>query len=164
MNPPTPTLIDIIGNYILLGAGVAAVLFLLAYGLGSNWRSTPGGRSIFYFVTGLAAVFVYSIVGRFIGGDYLFRDVLRALVYSYVLIMTTRLLVNLLRTQLGGNHPRRLLTAAQARIFRTRRRMARKEARLQKRKRKLEGEGRRATKKEQVSGRLPLQDRETAAR
>lgn len=101
LNPPPTTWLDIVGNYILLGAGIFAVLFLLSYGFLSNWRKYPGGRSIFYFVSGLAAVFVYSIISRFIGGDYLFRDLLRAVVYGYVLVVSARFLTNLLRTQFG---------------------------------------------------------------
>lgn len=101
LNPPPPTVLDVIGNYILLVAGIFAVLFLLSYGLLSNWRKYAGGRSIFYFVSGLAAVFVYTIISRFIGGDYLFRDLLRAVVYGYVLVVSARFLVNLIRTQFG---------------------------------------------------------------
>lgn len=165
LNPPPPTILDIIGNYILLGAGIAAVAFLITYGLLSNWRKTSGGQSIFFFVSGLAAVFVYSIASRFIGGDYLFRDLLRASVYGYVFVVSVRLFADLVRTQLMGNHPRQILTAAQRRVARTKARLARKELRIQKSKRRLERKKRRATKKDEVSGHLPLvQDQETASR
>lgn len=106
LNPPTPTFLDGIGNYVLLFAGLSAITFVLFYGLGSNWRGTPGGRAVFFFVSALAVVFAYSIFSRFLGGDFPGRDIIRLVIYSYVLITTIHLLVDLIRTQHNGNYRR----------------------------------------------------------
>lgn len=102
---PTPTWIDGLGNLLLLGAGLSVFAFALFYGFFFAWRSTPAGRAVLYFVSGLVALLAHFIVSRFMGGDYLFRDVVRAVVYGYLMVVSLRLLLTLHRIHKAGNHP-----------------------------------------------------------
>lgn len=102
---PTPTWIDGLGNILLLGAGLAVAAFALFYGVFFAWRTTPAGRAVLYFTTGLVALLAHFILSRFMGGDYLFRDVVRAVVYGYLMVVSIRLLLTLRKIHKAGNHP-----------------------------------------------------------
>lgn len=102
---PDPTWIDGLGNILLLGAGVAVAAFAFYYGFFFAWRTTPAGRAVLYFTTGLVALLAHFIVSRFMGGDYLFRDIVRAVVYGYLMVVSIRLLLTLRRIYKAGNHP-----------------------------------------------------------
>lgn len=102
---PDPTWIDAIGNLLLIGAGLAVAAFAAFYGFFFAWRTTPAGRAVLYFTTGLVALLVHFIVSRFMGGDYLFRDIVRAIVYGYLMVVSIRLLLTLHRIHREGNHP-----------------------------------------------------------
>lgn len=105
LNPPPATWIDSLGNFLLLGAALSVLAFGLTYGLGSNWRKYPAGRSIMYFVSGLIFWSIHTVITRFTGGDWLFRDVFRALVYGYLMVVSLKLLWTLIQIQRNGNHP-----------------------------------------------------------
>lgn len=105
INPPDPTWIDGLGNILLLGAAAAVTLFGYFYAFYFDWRQTPAGRAVLYFVSGLVALLLHYVVSRFMGGDYLFRDVVRATVYGYLMVVSLRLLFTLWRIWRAGNHP-----------------------------------------------------------
>lgn len=105
LNPPPPTFLDVVGNFLLLGAALSVLAFGLFYGIGSNWRKYPAGRSIMYFVSGLIFWSLHTVVTRFTGGDWLFRDLLRAFVYGYLMVVSLKLLWTLIQIQRAGNHP-----------------------------------------------------------
>lgn len=108
LNPPPPTIFDVLGNYLLLAAGIVVFLFAVVYFTFFGWRKTPGGKAIMYFVTGLVALLLHSIATRFLAGDFPYRDVLRAVVYAYLLITASGLLLNLVLTWRRGNYSRML--------------------------------------------------------
>lgn len=103
INPPPPTWIDGFGNVLLIAAGVTLFIFMLAYGFLAAWRKFPAGRAIMYFVSGLSLLLGHYILSRFAGGDYLFRDLVRAAVYGFLFLVTLRLLVTFLVTWFRGN-------------------------------------------------------------
>lgn len=75
---------------ILIGAG-GAIVFAISYGLFFAWRKTPAGRSLMYFVLSLIALFCLNAIGRWTGGDYWGRDVIRIVVYSTLVFTMWRL-------------------------------------------------------------------------
>lgn len=103
INTPEPTFIDGLGNIALLAAGITLLVFMFSYGTLANWRKWLAGRAIMFFVTGLVALLAHFIVSRFMGGDYLFRDVVRLAVYTYLFAVTLRLLVTFLVIWWKGN-------------------------------------------------------------
>lgn len=105
LNPPPVTWLDVVGNYFLAAASVVVTLFMLAYMLFFDWRRTASGKAIMYFVTGLVLWMGHTIMTRYTGGDWLFRDLLRALVYAYLLAVSAGLLINLFLIWRRGNHP-----------------------------------------------------------
>lgn len=105
LNPPVPTVLDIIGNYLLLAAGIVVFLFALAYASFFDWRRTSSGKAIMYFVSGLVLLLGHTILTRAFGGDYLFRDLIRGFVYLYLLAVSSGLLINLVTIWKRGNRP-----------------------------------------------------------
>jgi len=101
--PAPPTQLDHLADYLLLGAGLTILLFTILYGIFSRWTLTPGGKSVMVFVISLDALLALIIVGKFYGGDYPFRDVIRLFVYGYVLVASLGLLINLIVTWYHGN-------------------------------------------------------------
>lgn len=124
INPPEPTWLDGIGNLLLLGAGVAVAAFAFYYGFFFAWRITPAGRAVLYFTTGLVALLGHFILSRFMGGDYLFRDLIRAIVYGYLMVVSVRLLLTLRKIHKAGNHP---MTAEELMLSRKERATSRKD-------------------------------------
>lgn len=101
--PAPPTAIDHLADLVLLGAGIVILLFTILYGVFSQWTLTPGGKSVMVFVTSLDALLFLIIIGKFYGGEYPFRDVVRLAVYGYVFVSALNLVINLLITWRRGN-------------------------------------------------------------
>lgn len=105
LNPPPATWLDVVGNFLLVGAALSVLAFGLTYGFGSNWRKYPAGRSIMYFVSGLIFWSLHTVITRLAGGDWFLRDLFRAFVYGYLMFVSLKLLWTLIQIQRNGNHP-----------------------------------------------------------
>lgn len=88
---PAATVLDLVADFVLLGAGLGAVVFVLMYAAIFNWRITAAGRAIFYFAASLVGVLALVSVSKLTGGDYPFRDLLRIIVYGFAFVSTWRL-------------------------------------------------------------------------
>jgi hypothetical protein len=94
---PPETILDKIANYELGIGAVLIIAFTLFYGIRFRWwRTGPtplrpegdinfAGIAIFSVFLALSALLVYSVLVRLLSpGDYLFRDLFRAIVYLLV--------------------------------------------------------------------------------
>lgn len=75
-----------IGDALLVIAAVGAAVFAVSYASFFDWRKTPAGRALLYFVVSLVVVFVNNAAARLIGPEYPFREWVRLAVYSAVTI------------------------------------------------------------------------------
>jgi chromate transport protein ChrA len=81
----------LLGDLIMVSAVVGAIVFGLSYAVFFNWRKTPAGRALMYFVWSLIAVFLNNTVARVAGTDYPFREWVRLAVYIAVALTIWRL-------------------------------------------------------------------------
>lgn len=101
-NRPDATFFDAVADFGLLAGAVGCVVFVLMYGIFLNWRKTAAGRAIFYFMVAVVGAIGLVVLSRLTGGDYVFRDVLRLVVYSGVCITAWRLVFTLIRAWADG--------------------------------------------------------------
>jgi hypothetical protein len=87
----------VLGDAILLYAAVVTTAFAVAYSSFYNWRSTPAGRALLYFVCSLVIVFLNNAAARLLGPEYPAREWVRLAVYALSAAAATRLLWVLLR-------------------------------------------------------------------
>lgn len=99
---PDATWADVLADFVLMGCGLGALVFVILYGIFLNWRETPAGKALFYFMASLAAVLVLVILSRLTGGDYPGRDLVRLGVYSAGFVTSWRLVVELIRSWREG--------------------------------------------------------------
>lgn len=86
-------MLEVIADIEILIAGLGAIVFAVSYGAFFAWRSTAAGKSLMYFVLCLVALFCLNAAGRWLGPDYLARDVIRIVVYTGLVITMWRLVV-----------------------------------------------------------------------
>lgn len=73
-----------IGDTLLIAAAFGATVFAVSYASFFDWRKTPAGRALLYFVVSLIVVFLNNTAARLIGADYPFREWVRLAVYASV--------------------------------------------------------------------------------
>lgn len=95
----------VLGDAIMIAAAVGAIVFAVSYAVFFNWRKTPAGRALMYFVWSLIAVFVNNTIARLAGVDYPFREWVRITVYIAVAITIWRLVFVLWRNWRAGEVP-----------------------------------------------------------
>jgi len=113
--------LDIIGDVEVFIAGVGAIVFAVSYATFFNWRITPAGRALMYFVLSLIALVVRSALGRHFGSDTWWWDGFSVLVFTAVAITIWRLVWVLWRNWHKGHaqpleiqtRPRNSRTAAE---------------------------------------------------
>lgn len=86
-----------IGDAIMLAAIIGTIVFAISYGVFFNWRGTPAGRSLMYFVLALVAWALQSFYAR-IDADYPGRPWTRIVVYALIAATVWRLVVTLWRS------------------------------------------------------------------
>lgn len=86
-----------IGDSVMLFAIIGAVVFAISYAVFFNWRLTPAGRSLMYFVLALVGWAVQSFAAR-MEPDYLLRPYLRIVVYVLITATIWRLVYTLWRS------------------------------------------------------------------
>jgi RsiW-degrading membrane proteinase PrsW (M82 family) len=96
---------DHYSNVMILLAGFAVVLFTFTYGAFFNWRATRSGQAVLGFVAGLVAILWFTIITKATGGDWPYRDIIKACIYTYVFASTLGLLWTLISNWLQGNNP-----------------------------------------------------------
>lgn len=94
-----------VGDMIMIGAVVGAIVFAGSYSGFFNWRKTDAGRALIYFVWSLIAVFLNNTAARLLGTDYPFREWVRIVVYLCVFLTTWRLVWVLWRNWRAGEEP-----------------------------------------------------------
>lgn len=93
---------DAFADVGIIAAFVAALVFVLSYVGFHDWRKTPAGRSLVYFVVSLLAVALLSYLGRWIGPEYWGRELLRPVVWWSVAFTGARLTYVLWTTSEAG--------------------------------------------------------------
>jgi hypothetical protein len=86
-------MLELIADIEILIGAIGAVVFAVSYGVFFDWRKTPAGRSLMYFVLSLIALFTLNAIGRWTGGEYWGRDIIRIAVYSTLVLTIWRLVV-----------------------------------------------------------------------
>jgi hypothetical protein len=89
--------LDLIGDIEIFIAGAGAIVFAVSYIAFFNWRRTPAGRALLYFVLSLIALVLLNALGRWIGHDYPLRVWARLAVYTGIAATVWRLVVVLWR-------------------------------------------------------------------
>lgn len=82
---------DPIADVGIIFAFVAAFAFVVSYATFFNWRLTQAGRSLMYFVIALLSVALLSFLGRWLGPEYLGRELLRPVTWWAVAVTAMRL-------------------------------------------------------------------------
>jgi heme exporter protein D len=104
----------LVSNLQLGYLSLALVAWVLLYGFGFRWWTTPAGQMIFAFTASLLGVIVLVFVGVFVNPQrpwfeappdvFLWRPLLRYLVYLAVSITLTRMVWSLVQ-RLRGRQP-----------------------------------------------------------
>lgn len=90
---------EMVANWFL---GVIAVLgwvFMIAYGLRSNWRATAAGRGVMRLMLCLAAICTHGVVTILTDYSYPGRDYIRPLLLLGIALAVLDLLLTLIRIQ-----------------------------------------------------------------
>jgi NhaP-type Na+/H+ or K+/H+ antiporter len=80
-----------VGDLIMITAAAGAITFAVSYWRFFNWRKTPAGRALLYFVWALIAVFLNNTAARIFGAEYPYREWVRLIVYAIVALTIWRL-------------------------------------------------------------------------
>lgn len=87
----------------IIVAVLACIAFVVSYAGFFQWRLTPAGRSLLYFVIALLSVAIISYLARWFGPDYFGRAVLRPLTWWAVAFTAVRLTVVLWTSSSAGS-------------------------------------------------------------
>lgn len=101
--PDLLTITDQIADIGILVAVAAAAVFVVSYAIFFNWRLTPEGRSILYFVLALLSVAFISFLARWVGPEYWGREFFRPVTWWAVALTLVRLTVVLWTSSRRGN-------------------------------------------------------------
>lgn len=99
---PAATLLDMIADLLLLGAGLGVLVFAVGYAVLFRWWETASGRTILAFVGTLGLILLLNITIRAAGGDFPGRDYARVAVDTVVFVAAWGLVVLLARSWLRG--------------------------------------------------------------
>lgn len=94
---------DFIADVAILIAIIGCSAFVASYGSFFNWRKTPAGRSLMYFVAALLSVAFIAGLGRWLGPEYFGRELLRPLTWLAVAGTSLRLTWVLWTSSRRGN-------------------------------------------------------------
>lgn len=86
-----------LGDVVMLVALAGAMTFTVSYALFFNWRKTPAGRSLMYFVISLDAWAIQSFLSR-MDPTYPGREWVRLIVYIGIALTVWRLVAVLWRS------------------------------------------------------------------
>lgn len=89
---------NLLGNIMVGGIAVLSWLFVILYGVRSDWRSTQPGRAIMYAMASLA-LFTSQVTVTVWMTDYPFRSEVRGVLYTFLALMLLNLVVTLLLSQ-----------------------------------------------------------------
>ena len=101
--PDLLTTTDLIADFGIIFAAVAASVFVVSYAVFFNWRLTQAGRSLMYFVLALVSVAILSFLSRWLGPEYWGRELLRPLTWWAVAATAIRLTWVLWSTSSSGD-------------------------------------------------------------
>jgi hypothetical protein len=99
-------ILDLIGDVEIFLAGAGAIVFAVSYAFFFNWRKTPAGRALMYFVISLIALVVRSSLGRSFGAETWWWQPFSVVVFTAVTATIWRLVWVLWRNwRLGHARP-----------------------------------------------------------
>ena len=90
-------LLFLIGDIVMFFAIVGALTFTFSYAGFFNWRKTPPGRSLMYFVVSLDAWAIQSFMSR-MDPEYVGREWVRLGIYVLIAVTVWRLVAVLWRS------------------------------------------------------------------
>ena len=90
---------NLLGNIMTPGIAVLAWVFVILYGVRSNWKATQPGRSLMYAMSSLAVYSSQVTVSVWTDSSYPFRSEIRALLYWVLVGTLMNLIVVLLLSQ-----------------------------------------------------------------
>lgn len=103
-----PEVLNAVADVFIIIAFSAMLVFTVSYLLFFRWRKTKAGRAILYVFAALLAVTAISLVSRWIGPDYLFREWFRIIVWGLTVIAILNLIRVLWYNFVVGSTPLRL--------------------------------------------------------
>lgn len=77
---------DLIADIGIIAASIGAILFVFSYGAFFNWRRTPAGRALMYVFISLGSVALLAFAVRWLGPEYLGRELFRPLTWWAVAV------------------------------------------------------------------------------
>lgn len=83
--------LDQIGDFEILIAGTALILFAASYAFFFNWRKTAAGRALMYFALSIIALFIDDTFSSAFGPNYSWRNYYQFGVYTGIMLATIRL-------------------------------------------------------------------------
>lgn len=90
---------NLLGNIMTPGIAVLAWVFVILYGVRSNWKATQPGRALMYAMSSLAVYSSQVTVSVWTDSSYPFRSEIRALLYWVLVGTLMNLIVVLLLSQ-----------------------------------------------------------------
>lgn len=85
------TVTDFIADISILVAIIGCGTFVISYATFFNWRLTPAGRALMYFVIALLSVAIIAGLGRWLGPTYFGRELTRPITWGAVAFTSIRL-------------------------------------------------------------------------
>jgi hypothetical protein len=99
---PPETGLDHVADLLLIIGCAMIVLFTILYGVGFRWWLTRAGRGVFAVFCSMSLLMGLITASHFSGGDYLFRDLLRVIVYVLLPLSMTYMFYGLARNFFEG--------------------------------------------------------------
>lgn len=100
MPPETP--LDHVADVLLVLGCVLIVLFTIIYGSFFRWWLTRAGRAVFFVFVSMSLLMGLITAAHVSGGDYVFRDLLRVVVYVLLPVSMSYMFYALLRNFIHG--------------------------------------------------------------
>jgi ABC-type Fe3+ transport system permease subunit len=90
---------DLVGNAILALVASLSWVFVVVYGVRSQWRATSSGRAVMVLVTCIGAICTQGAAAIFTDYSYPGREIIRPLLLLGVAVAVLDLLITLVRIQ-----------------------------------------------------------------
>lgn len=99
---PDRTFDFLLGDFVLYAGTPAILLFVIFYGVRSDWRRLVAGRSLMYMSIAMLAIMTLAAVTAILGPDFPFRPLIRFVVYAAMSITLWKMFYTLIKIQSSG--------------------------------------------------------------